>query len=260
MLKLYPTKVQHLKSISQMEPRQALETVIGPSIDSATNLMIAVSNFINGRTNIPAVDKYINSFGTLMLSNGLSGTISYSTVFMSFWVIYDALAWIFRFNEDRYKRNKELKQEALNEDDEAVEEMISTLNVANERLNTFKTSLLLLICENIDRSAMKDGKILIKRSGLERQIDCSSLLRKRVDTNKNNEKKEEDEVEVNKDDEDVDGENVENPKEILKKDVIPDEPNDFSYSKSDDNEDNTNDNEPEAVEQNYEENVIPDSF
>lgn len=235
-----------------MEPRQALEVLIGPVVDSTTNLLIAANNFMNSNTNIAEVDKFTKSFTSWMNSGGMLGTMTYSTIYMSFWVIYDAIAWFFRFNEDRHRqRIQEIKDE-LDEDNEAVEEMISTLNVANERLNTFKKSLLILICEKIDKSAMEDGKILIKRNGLERQIDCSSLLRKRVDVKENNE--------GNEDDENVDGATFEHSKNISKEAIIPDEPNNPSYSNSFYNGVDTHDNQPEASEQNYKENIIADTL
>lgn len=241
--------------MKQKEPRQALETLVGPSIDSATNLLIAVSNFINGRTNIAAVDKYINSFITFMLSDGLSGTITYSTLYMGFWVIYDATTWIYRFNERRYNDRRKEKLQELNKDDELVEEMISTLTVANKRLEAFKNSMQTLICQNIDKSATKDGKILIKRSGQERQIDCSSLLSQAIDENNNNEENDENEEEVdaNEDNQGVERHANENSKAIPKEGVIPDEPNPSSYL-SDDGDDNTNDDAVQGFVQNDVEN------
>lgn len=261
------------KSNNITQHRQALELLIGPSVDRVTSLLIAAGNFLNGRTNIDGIDRYMTSFISLFSADGVLATNTYSTLYMSFWVIYDSIGWIYRFNENRHNDRQDEKAAAaqLAQDVEAVAGMIETLNVANTRLEAFSKSIQLIICENAG-GVRRDGKVLIKRHGVvERQIDCPNLLKRRAGDDSNNietedKREKEEKEEKEKEEEEEEGEQVEEeevePDELvgISEEMFSPSKEKSQFNPSNDwtRKEENNNKAPEALEQRFEENDILD--
>lgn len=153
-------------------------------MDKVTSMITVTSNFLNARTQIRDVDRFLSTFSDFFASDGITAINSYYTVFSNVWVVIDAVAMFVRFIEAREKGRKADAKDALALEETAAlaDEVVDILGVTNQRLDDFKRSMQILICRraaNVKRS----GSDRFRRAAQERQLDCSSLL-KRIDENK----------------------------------------------------------------------------
>jgi vacuolar-type H+-ATPase subunit I/STV1 len=179
--------------------------VIGIGIDKLADVLTGVSNVLNSRSNIDAVDKFMAAFTSLFNSTGGNNVFVYYYIFSNFWVVFDAAAMIFRVWEDRFKE-RESNVEALQtqqESDSQILETLEALSEVNARLAVLKDSLNSLVRrKDIQRkglAALKQGfekKTIYLHSGLDVMDDDS------VDEE---DKEEEDEDEGPMDEADEDG-------------------------------------------------------
>lgn len=209
---------------SHMSGKQLAGSVIGAAVDKATSMITSTSNFLNARTQITDIDRFLISFYTFFTSDFIVAYNSYFTILSNAFVVIDAVAMFVRFIE---ARNKDRAARA--EDDEALQESIAltadienTLGLTNERLNDFRRSLQILICRragSIKRSS--DTRYL--QAAEDRQIDCSRLL-KRIDKNYHDQEQELDteteEVQDGKEDEEVNEEETTESGEDLQDTVV----------------------------------------
>lgn len=154
---------------------------------NVVKLMNTVNNIFNANTNIDSVDRLMTAFNDLFNSRGVVNLNNYFFSIANFWVIYDATAMIVRAIESRNvgrveDKKADIKQEEINS---VVEETIDTLNEANARLIRFQNNLKTLICLNFPQ-VNRNGLVILKRQGHDRQIDCSTFL-SRLDKHKESE-------------------------------------------------------------------------
>ncbi|XP_046441984.1 uncharacterized protein LOC124192627 isoform X1 [Daphnia pulex] len=178
-----------------------IESVIGIGIDKLADVLTGVSNVLNSRSNIEAVDKFMAAFTSLFNSTGGNNLYVYYYIFSNFWVVFDAMAMIFRVWEDRFKE-RQANVEALQtqqESDSQILETLEALSEANARLTLLKDSLNSLVRrKDIQRkglAALKQGfekKTIYLHSGLDVMDDDS------VDE-ENEEEEDEDEGPVDED-------------------------------------------------------------
>jgi vacuolar-type H+-ATPase subunit I/STV1 len=157
--------------------------VIGIGIDKLADVLTGVSNVLNSRSNIDAVDKFMAAFTSLFNSTGGNNVFVYYYIFSNFWVVFDAAAMIFRVWEDRFKE-RESNVEALQtqqESDSQILETLEALSEVNARLAVLKDSLNSLVRrKDIQRkglAALKQGfekKTIYLHSGLD-VIDDDSV-------------------------------------------------------------------------------------
>ncbi|XP_046642195.1 uncharacterized protein LOC124327253 [Daphnia pulicaria] len=160
-----------------------IESVIGIGIDKLADVLTGVSNVLNSRSNIDAVDKFMAAFNSLFNSTGGNNVFVYYYIFSNFWVVFDAAAMIFRVWEDRFKE-RESNVEALQtqqESDSQILETLEALSEVNARLAVLKDSLNSLVRrKDIQRkglAALKQGfekKTIYLHSGLD-VIDDDSV-------------------------------------------------------------------------------------
>ncbi|EFX76992.1 hypothetical protein DAPPUDRAFT_306038 [Daphnia pulex] len=178
-----------------------IESVIGIGIDKLADIMTGVSNVLNSRSNIDAVDRFMAAFTSLFNSTGGYNVYAYYYIFSNWWVVFDASAMIFRVWEDRFKE-RQSNVEALQtqqESDNQILETLEALSEANARLTLLKDSLNSLIRrKDIQRkglAALKQGfekKTIYLHSGLDVMDDDR-------DNEENEEEEDEDEGPVDKD-------------------------------------------------------------
>ena len=146
--------------------------------------MLALTNFVNGNTDISKVDNYMAALQNLMQAKGVPAMSIYSMIIMNFWVFWDSIGWFFRFNENRLRERTitKIDRVRLANDTVIVDNLIETLNITNLGLEALKKSMELMICQDGANLIKRDGKISFNQNGQERQVDCSSIL-KRQDEN-----------------------------------------------------------------------------
>ncbi len=163
--------------------------------------MIGTGNFLNARSNIEGVDKYMSAFNNFFNSRGGGNWNNYYFIINNWWVIYDATAMFFRSIENRKVQKIRDAEDLAKEEEnkEVIDEAVLTLNEANDQLVAFKNNLAAWICRNSPNIA-RNGVIKLRRlsrnDATERQIDCSSLL-ERLDKNEDEEEQTEEDQEVN---------------------------------------------------------------
>jgi hypothetical protein len=156
--------------------------VIGIGIDKLADVLTGVSNVLNSRSNIDAVDKFMAAFTSLFNSTGGNNLYVYYLLFSNLWVVFDAAAIIFRVWEDRF-RERQSNVEALQtqqESDSQILETLEALSEVNARLAEIKDSLNSLVRrKDIQRkglAALKQGfekKTIYLHSGLDVMDDDS---------------------------------------------------------------------------------------
>lgn len=146
--------------------------------------MLALTNFVNGNTDISKVDNYMAALQNLMQAKGVPAMSIYSMIIMNFWVFWDSIGWFFRFNENRLRERiiTKIDRVRLANDTVIVDNLIETLNITNLGLEALKKSMELMICQDGANLIKRDGKISFNQNDQERQVDCSSIL-KRQDEN-----------------------------------------------------------------------------
>jgi DnaJ-domain-containing protein 1 len=157
--------------------------VIGIGIDKLADVLTGVSNVLNSRSNIDAVDKFMAAFTSLFNSTGGNNLYVYYLLFSNLWVVFDAAAIIFRVWEDRF-RERQSNVEALQtqqESDSQILETLEALSEVNARLAVLKDSLNSLVRrKDIQRkglAALKQGfekKTIYLHSGLD-VMDADSV-------------------------------------------------------------------------------------
>jgi hypothetical protein len=157
--------------------------VIGIGIDKLADVLTGVSNVLNSRSNIDAVDKFMAAFTSLFTSKGGNNLYVYYLLFSNFWVVFDAAIMIFRVWEDRF-RERQSNVEALQtqqESDSQILETLEALSEVNARLAVLKDSLNSLVRrKDIQRkglAALKQGfekKTIYLHSGLD-VMDADSV-------------------------------------------------------------------------------------
>ncbi|KZS18673.1 Uncharacterized protein APZ42_015230 [Daphnia magna] len=127
--------------------KQIFESFVGRGFESIIDLMTAVGNVLNARSNIDAVDRFMTAFNSLFSSKGGSAVDLYYFQIANFWVVYDAVAMIIRAWENRIveRRDDVEAQEAQEESNNAVEETLEALRETNTQLTLLRDNLADLI-------------------------------------------------------------------------------------------------------------------
>ncbi|KAK4002454.1 hypothetical protein OUZ56_004282 [Daphnia magna] len=170
------------RKLTQEEMR-IIESFVGLGFKSLIDVMTAVANVLNARSNIDGVDRFMKSFNSLFASTGGSSLNQYYFLIANFWVIYDAMAMIFRAWENRIAERKDNveAQEAQEETNNAIEETLAALQEANTQLTSLKDNLADLIRrQDIARRGV-DGK----RTASKRKMEISSSFDGTEDKNDN---------------------------------------------------------------------------
>lgn len=161
-----------------------IETVIGIGVDKLADILTGVSNVMNSKSNIDAVDRFFAAFTSLFTSTGGYNLYAYYYIFSNWWVVFDAMAMIFRVWEDRFKERQSNVQalQTQQESDSKIEETLEALTEANAKLTLLKDSLNSLIrrkdIRRMGLAALKQGleqnKIYFHDSGLDETDDDSA--------------------------------------------------------------------------------------
>ncbi len=118
------------------------ESVVGIGINRLADIMTGVSNVLNSRSNIEAVDRFMEAFSALFQSRGGYNVYNYYNLYSNM-IIFDVLAMIFRIWEDRLK-NRQTSVETLRaqqESDSPIEETLEALSEVNAKLTLIKDGL-----------------------------------------------------------------------------------------------------------------------
>lgn len=177
--------ISSLRSI--ISPR-AVTSALGFGADKATTLMVGVENFLNARSDIEPIDRFMTTFNNLFLSKGGIAINNYYNIFANFWVNFDAIAQFVRGIENRIvvRRAEVLSAAAEEESSAVVEETLSSLTAANAQLEDFKNSL----------------SNLLRRHDIARVIDTSRRGDALDEINEEEEDEEDDEQEDEQEDDD----------------------------------------------------------
>lgn len=175
------------------EEKRMIESFVGLGFNSIIDIMTAVGNVLNARSNIDAVDRFMASFNTLFSSRGGNSLNLYYYMIGNFWVIFDAAAMVFRSWENRFaerKSNVEV-QEAQEETNAAVEETLAALQETNAQLTLLRENLVNLI----RRQDIARRGVAGKRIPAERETELSSSSDGTDDSNEKEDEEEENLVE-----------------------------------------------------------------
>ncbi|EFX86979.1 hypothetical protein DAPPUDRAFT_312451 [Daphnia pulex] len=142
---------------------RTIETAIDLGIDKLADILTGVSNVMNSKSNIDAVDRFFATFTTLFTSRGGYNLYAYYYIFSNWWVVFDASAMIFRVWEDRFKERQSNVQalQTQQESDSKIGETLEALSEANAKLALLKDSLNSLIrrkdIRRMGLAALKQG-------------------------------------------------------------------------------------------------------
>ncbi|XP_057364526.1 uncharacterized protein LOC130685270 [Daphnia carinata] len=220
------------RKLTQEEMR-IIESFIGLGFKSIIDVMTAVANVLNARSNIDGVDRFMKAFNSLFGSTGSTSINRYYYLIANFWVVYDATAMVFRAWENRIAERKDNveAQQAQDETNNAVEETLAALREANTQLTSLRDNL----ADLIRRQDIARRGFAGKRTPSKRKMQISSSLDGVED---NNDKEDEEEVEE---------ENLVEP--FTSEEAVP-----FRYERNDGGR--TDSNIP--LNQTFNENDIPD--
>ncbi len=199
------TSVRKSTESDKEKELRLIQSVIGIGIDKLADIMTGVSNVLNSRSNIDAVDKFMAAFTTLFTSTGGYNLYAYYYIFSNWWVVFDAIAMIFRVWEDRFKERQSNVQalQTQQESDSKIEETLEALSEANAKLTLLKDSLNSLIRR---KDIRRKGLAALKQGFEKKTIYLHSGLGVMDDESDEKNEKEEDEEPV-----DEDGMEDENP-------------------------------------------------
>ena len=181
-----------------------IESVVSIGVNKIIDVMTAVGNVLNARSNIDSVDRYMTTFNSLFNSRGGGNLFAYYYMIANFWVVFDAAVMVFRSWENRFaerKANVEALQ-AQQDTNSAVEETLAALSEANAQLVLLKDGLNNLIRR---KDIRRKGRLLAfkERSLEEKQIDKYSGNEFNDEKDDNSKKEEEEEEEEEPKNEDV---------------------------------------------------------
>ncbi|KAI9562012.1 hypothetical protein GHT06_012976 [Daphnia sinensis] len=159
------------RKLTQEEMR-IIESFVGLGFKSIIDVMTAVANVLNARSNIDGVDRFMKSFNSLFASTGGTSLNRYYFLIANFWVVYDAAAMIFRAWENRIAERKDNveAQEAQDETNNAIEETLAALREANTQLTSLKDNL----ADLIRRQDIARRGVAGKRNPSKRKMEISS--------------------------------------------------------------------------------------
>lgn len=202
------------KSIKLKENElRIIESVVGIGVNRIIDVMTAVGNVLNARSNIDSVDRYMTAFNSLFSSRGSGSVFAYYYIIANFWVVFDAATMIFRSWENRFaerKANVEALQ-AQQDTNSAVEETLAALSEANAQLVLLKDGLNNLIRR---KDIRRKGLASKKQSFEEKQMEKYSEL----DEDDNSE---EEEIEEEEEEEGLTSEDVTQDENTSQEDFVP---------------------------------------
>ena len=221
-----------------------IESVVSIGVNKIIDVMTAVGNVLNARSNIDSVDRYMTTFNSLFNSRGGGNVYAYYYTIANFWVVFDAAVMVFRSWENRFaerKSNVEALQ-AQQDTNSAVEETLAALSEANAQLELLKDGLNNLIRR---KDIRRKGRLVAFKEG--------SLEEKQVDKYSGNEFNDEKDDNSEEEEEEEEQEEEEPKNEDVTKDANSSQEDIVSLS---DNREDINLNV--SVNQEFDENVIPE--